>query len=184
VDLIGWYLVSIVLVRCIYHDRVPQQNHFQSRHVMAWFNAQKIRKVFLPPFGGVQGTLWHASWLLMIGAKVGKRFFSATANVMIDPIFGRFGDGITVNYDAQVQQNSFEDHMLKWGPNWIHKGTTLMQASLVAMSDTGEGVALMRGAVTWKGQLLEPGMAYDGTPAQPVMTTKDLLLQELGDPKA
>mmetsp|Transcript_34692 Transcript_34692/g.112840 ORF Transcript_34692/g.112840 Transcript_34692/m.112840 type:complete len:1949 (-) Transcript_34692:95-5941(-) len=183
VDLIGWYLVSILFVRCIYHDGVPQQNHYYSRHVMAWFNANKIRKVFKPPLQA-EGTLWHASYMRMFGTKVGKRFFSPNADVMIDPIFGRLGDDVTVDYNAQVRQHSFEDNMLKWGPNWIHSGTTIMQAGMVAMSDTGEGVALMRGAVTWKGLLLEPGTAYDGAPAQPVMTTQELVMQELADPQA
>mmetsp|Transcript_73514 Transcript_73514/g.189633 ORF Transcript_73514/g.189633 Transcript_73514/m.189633 type:complete len:100 (-) Transcript_73514:54-353(-) len=92
---------------------------------------------------------------------------------MIAPPFGRLGDDITVDYDGQIRQHSFEDDMLKWGPNYIGNGTTIVQAGIVAMSDTAERVILLRGSVTWKGQLLEPDTAYEGAPAQPV-------LEELG----
>lgn len=177
IELLCWYLVSIRFCALFYHDQVPLTNRFYSRHVMAWFSANKIRKVFKPPIQ-VQGTLWAASYMRMFGIMVGKRFFSPNEDCMIDPPFGRVGDDVTIDYDAQVRQHSFEDNMLKWGPNWIGSGTSILQAGMVAMSDCGEGVALMRGAVTWKGQMLEPGTAYDGAPATAVMSTEDLLMSE------
>lgn len=91
---------------------------------------------------------------------------------MIDPPFGRIGDDVTVDYDAQVRQHSFEDNLLKWGPNWIGSGTSILQAGMVAMSDCGEGVTLLRGAVTWKVELLEPGAVYDGAPATAVLLSE------------
>mmetsp|Transcript_16123 Transcript_16123/g.35384 ORF Transcript_16123/g.35384 Transcript_16123/m.35384 type:complete len:1962 (-) Transcript_16123:274-6159(-) len=178
VQLLMWYLVSIRLCRLIYNDRLGPEHRYYSRTVMAWFSANKIRKVFKPPIKA-QGSMWMATFMRMYGVQVGKRFFSPNEDVMIDPPFGRLGDDITVDYDAQIRQHSFEDNLLKWGPNWIHNGTSILQAGIVAMSDCGEGVCLMHGAVTWKGQLLEPGMAYSGAPAQPVITSEELIEQEL-----
>merc|ERR1712232_282376 len=176
-QLIGWYIVSIRFCSLFYHDKVPLANGFYSRHVMAWFSANKIRKVFTPPIH-VAGTRWAAVYMRMLGVKVGRRFFSPNEEVMVDPPFGRLGDDVTVDYDAQVRQHSFEDNMLKWGPNWIESGTSILQAGMVAKTDCGEGVTVMRGAVTWKGNVLESGSTYDGAPAFAAMSSAELYDKE------
>merc|ERR1719277_2153108 len=118
--------------------------------------------------------MFHGPFMRAMGVQVGQRFFSPNEDVMIDPPFGRLGDDVTIDYDAQVRQHSFEDNLLKWGPNFIGSGTTILQGGMVAMSDCGQNVALMRGAVTWKGQALEPGLAYDGAPCAAVMSSEEL----------
>jgi len=173
INVLGWWLVSVRFVSLIYHDRLPLENPFYSSVIMCWFNANRIRKVFKPPFN-TQGTMWHSTMMRAFGTRVGKRFFSPNQDVMIDPIFGRIGDDVTVDYDAQVRQHSFEDNLLKWGPNLIGSGTSILQGGMVAMSDCGQNVTLLRGAVTWKGQALEPGSAYDGAPCVAVMTSEEL----------
>jgi len=173
ISILGWWLVSVRFCWCIYHDKVPLENPFYSGVIMRWFNANKIRKVFKPPFH-TEGTMWHATMMRAFGTQVGKRFFSPNQDAMIDPIFGRVGDDVTIDYDAQVRQHSFEDNLLKWGPNFIGSGTSILQGGMVAMSDCGQNVALMRGAVTWKGQTLEPGLAYDGAPCVVAMSSEEL----------
>jgi len=167
ITVLGWYMMHVRFCNWIYNDRVPLRNHFYSGAVMRWFNANKIRMVFTCPFQSA-GTMWHATFMRAVGIQVGERFFSPNEDVMIDPPFARLGDDVTVDYDAQVRQHSFEDMVLKWGPNLVGSGTTLLQGSCLAMCDAGEGVVLRPGSVTWKDMTLESGQEYDGAPAMPV----------------
>jgi len=164
ITMLVWYLMHIRFSNWIYNDRAPLQNRFYSPVVMRWFSANKIRKVFTSPFR-TAGTMWQAPFMRAIGVQVGARFFSPNEDVMIDPPFARVGDDVTVDYDAQVRQHSFEDMTLKWGPNWVGSGATILQAGCLAMCDAGEGSVLRRGSVTWKDMMLEPGQEYDGAPA-------------------
>jgi len=168
VRIASWLLFAVLFSNLIYNDRMPLSAPFYSTVITRWFSANKIRKVFKKPVHS-SGTQWDAVFMRMIGVKVGRRFFSPNDEVMIDPPFGRLGDDVTVDYDGQIRQHSFEDDTLKWGPNHIGSGTTIMQAGMVAMSDCSERVLLLRGSVTWKGQVLEPDMAYEGAPAAPVI---------------
>ncbi|CAE8617217.1 unnamed protein product [Polarella glacialis] len=161
---IFWFLMHIVFCNRIYNDRCPLSNDFYSGVVMRWFNANKIRRIFQSPFMA-GGTMWQAPLMRLVGIHVGARFFATGEDVMIDPPFGRIGDDVTFDYDAQVRQHSFEDRKLKWGPNWVGSGTTILQGGCLAMSDAGEGVVLRHSSVTWKGQLLEPNQDYEGAPA-------------------
>jgi len=164
VAVVAWYLMHVRLANWIYNDRAPLQNRFYSPVVMRWFSANKIRKVFTSPFRAA-GTMWQAPLMRAVGVQVGARFFSPNEDVMIDPPFGRLGDDVTIDYDAQVRQHSFEDMTLKWGPNWVGSGTAILQGGCLAMCDAGEGAVLRRGSVTWKDMMLEPGQEYEGAPA-------------------
>eukprot|EP00425_Heterocapsa_triquetra_P000430 CAMPEP_0195058934 /NCGR_PEP_ID=MMETSP0448-20130528/6557_1 /TAXON_ID=66468 /ORGANISM="Heterocapsa triquestra, Strain CCMP 448" /LENGTH=1886 /DNA_ID=CAMNT_0040089121 /DNA_START=107 /DNA_END=5767 /DNA_ORIENTATION=- len=169
----AWFLVSVFFCNLIYNDRLPLSAPFYSTVITRWFSANKIRKVFRKPIR-TSGTGFDAMFMRFIGVKVGKRFFSPNEDVMIDPPFGRLGDDVTVDYDGQIRQHSFEDDVLKWGPNYIGDGTTILQAGMVAMSDCAERVLLLRGSVTWKGQVLEPDAVYEGAPAAPVLPDLEL----------
>jgi len=162
-----YFLVAILFCNCFYNDRMPLQNEFHSCVIMGWFNNNKIRKIFKKPFQ-TTSTPWDAPFLRLIGVHVGARFFTASDDPMIDPPWGRIADDVTMDYDSQVRQHSFEDLLLKWGPNFIGDGTTLQQAAVVAMSDAANNVTLKPGSVTWKGTTLEPGQTYEGAPAMQV----------------
>lgn len=163
----GYFLVAILFCNTFYNARMPLENPFYSCVIMGWFNNNKIRKIFKKPFNTAM-TPWDAPFLRMLGIHVGKRFFTASDDPMIDPPWGRIGDDVTMDYDSQVRQHSFEDFLLKWGPNFIGEGTSLQQAAVVAMSDTAHNVTLRPGSVTWKGTTLEPGQTYEGAPAMQV----------------
>eukprot|EP00931_Biecheleriopsis_adriatica_P043101 TRINITY_DN24637_c0_g2_i1.p1 TRINITY_DN24637_c0_g2~~TRINITY_DN24637_c0_g2_i1.p1 ORF type:complete len:2003 (-),score=355.39 TRINITY_DN24637_c0_g2_i1:159-6167(-) len=173
-SLFCWYIMAIRLCNCIYHDGLPLENTFFSPVVRRWFNANKIRKVFKAPFQAAGVIGWHSRLMRIQGVHVGHRFFSPNEDVMIDVPFGRLGDDITVDYDAQVRQHSFEDNLLKWGPYFVGNGTSLLQGSALAMSDAGEYVVLMPGSVSWKGQKLESDTVYEGAPAAPVACSTDV----------
>eukprot|EP00930_Biecheleria_cincta_P048135 TRINITY_DN3348_c0_g6_i1.p1 TRINITY_DN3348_c0_g6~~TRINITY_DN3348_c0_g6_i1.p1 ORF type:complete len:537 (+),score=54.68 TRINITY_DN3348_c0_g6_i1:81-1613(+) len=172
-SLFCWYIMSIRLCNFIYHDRLPLENTFFSPVVRRWFNANKIRKVFKAPIQAAGTIFWHSRMMRIQGVHVGERFFSPNEDVMIDVPFARLGDDVTVDYDAQVRQHSFEDNLLKWGPYYVGNGTSLLQGSVLAMSDAGEYVVLMPGSVSWKGQKLESDVIYEGAPAAPVASSTE-----------
>eukprot|EP00930_Biecheleria_cincta_P033996 TRINITY_DN23529_c0_g2_i1.p1 TRINITY_DN23529_c0_g2~~TRINITY_DN23529_c0_g2_i1.p1 ORF type:complete len:1742 (+),score=248.69 TRINITY_DN23529_c0_g2_i1:62-5287(+) len=165
-EMLVWWLMNQVATS-LYHDELPLSNHLYSRVVTGWYRALSIRRDFPCPFS-VQGTSWYAHYLRLLGAHVGKGFFCPTHECTDDPAFARFGDNVTMDYDASMRQHTFEDSTLKWGPREVGNGTTLMQGSLLATSSTGEDVVLGLGSVTWKGLVLESRQHYEGAPAKAV----------------
>jgi len=167
-------LLAVLFAGLLYNDRLPKSSHHHSLVVTRWNNAVNIRKVFACPFS-TAGTRWHATVLRLFGAHIGKGFFSPEeiSMVMIDPPFCRLGDDITIDWDGQIRNHSFEDHRLKYSIHHVADRTTLLQGSMLSMSDTKEGATLGRKAVTWKGQVLEAGQRYVGTPAMAVVADTD-----------
>jgi len=156
------------LANYLYHDRLPLSNSLTSKVVTAWFIENVIRIVFKNPWHGVEGSAWHARYLRLFGVNVGQNFFCPENMPFTDPIFAYVGDDVTMDYNATMHQHSFEDGMLKWGPRSLGSGSTLMQSSCLAFSDTLTDVVLRPGSVTWKGQELESLTQYEGSPAKPV----------------
>jgi len=170
VMLCGWLLIRVWLCNLAYNSQLPPENHFYSRVVAQWFSMCKINKIFRQPFHS-SGMPWDASFKRLIGAEIGQDFFSASDRMnggLIDLVFARIGDGVTLDYDAVICQHTFEDMKLKWGPKQVASGTTLSQASLLAMAETNCGATLSCASVTWKGQTLEGQMLYEGAPASPI----------------
>jgi non-ribosomal peptide synthetase-like protein len=160
----AWIVVSLLFCNLIYSNRMPTSAPHYSCVVTRWYNATMARKAFPQPFH-TAGTRWHAVMMRLYGAKVGRRFFSVNEQCLVDPPFATLGDDVTLDYDAQIWQHSFEDMSLKFRPNSVGDGTTLMQAAELANSDSGPNVTLSRGSVTWKGQMLEAGHIFHGAPA-------------------
>jgi len=168
VSVLSWLLFAVLFANLLYNDRLPLSARYYSTVVTRWFSATKIRAVFPKPMQ-TGGTAWEAVCMRMMGAQVGRRFFSPLDSVHDDPAFGRLGDDVTADYDARFRQHAFEDHMLKWGPYHVGSGTSILQGGKLALSECGERVVLLRGSVTWKEQALESDTVYEGAPAQPVL---------------
>lgn len=160
----AWIVVSLLFCNLIYSNRMPTSAPHYSCVVTRWYNSTMARKAFPQPFH-TAGTMWHAVMMRLYGAKVGRRFFSANEQCLVDPPFATLGDDITLDYDAQIWQHSFEDMFLKFRPNSVGDGTSIMQAGELANSDAGPNVTLGHGSVTWKGQMLESGRMFHGAPA-------------------
>jgi carbonic anhydrase/acetyltransferase-like protein (isoleucine patch superfamily) len=163
----GWFLISFIFGNIAYNDRLSQKFTLESIANMRWGNAIMARKSFPLPFR-TAGTMWHGAAMRLMGAKIGKRFFSPSPHFLMDPAFAVLGDDVTLDEDAQIWQHTFEDRMLKIRPGYVGCRTTLMQASMIASSDADDDVTLRAGSVTWKGQRLEAGQVFQGAPAAPV----------------
>jgi len=163
-----WYLFAVRLCNSIYNDRLPLVNDAISVPVLSWYTAEQITQHFKSPFKLGGTIMWHSCMLRAKGSQVGLRFFSPNEEPFNDAPFARVGDDVTIDYDAEVRQHSFEDLRLKWGPNHIGSGTSLLHGSLLAMCDASDYVVLMPSSVTFKGQHLEADAVYEGAPAEPV----------------
>jgi hypothetical protein len=75
---------------------------------------------------------------------------------------------VTADYDATVKMHTFSDFKLKFVEQKIEDGAILMHGCAVSSTNVGEGAVLRRGSVTWKGQTLESGKIYEGTPAEAI----------------
>merc|ERR1719401_716489 len=159
-----WVLLQLVVANYLIHSRVPLQNKLYSVIFLRWTFWERVRPA--TTCFPTRGTRWHAVLCRMQLYKIGKRFFSIVEDLGPDPQFTRLGDDVTIDYDGRLRCHSFENRLLKFSPVVVGSGVSLMQRSLVAMSDVGDHVILSPGTVTWKGETLKTGLLYEGAPAR------------------
>jgi len=163
--LVAWYVINVRIGNALHNSKVPALNDMYSSAVLTWFNSQNVVRAFPNPIK-VAGSAWQGSFLWLYGAKIGRHFFSATENVLWDPPHSIIGNSVTADYDATIKMHTFADFKLKFVQTKISDGARLLQGSAVSSTSVGEGAVLMRGSATWKGQTLEPGCVYEGSPAE------------------
>jgi len=161
----AWYIFSVLLGNTLFNGQAPASNAYYSTTVTRWFTALTAQqRVFKLPFQ-TAGSRWQAPVLRLLGAKIGKRFFSMNELLLVDAPFTIVGDDVTVDYDGQIRCHSFEDFRLKFTNYKVADGVTIMAGASVAMCNAAEGAVLRPGSVTWKGTDLEPFTTYEGAPA-------------------
>merc|ERR1711988_1627740 len=164
----SWYVFSVFLGNTLFNGNAPASNAYYSTTVTRWFTALTAQqRVFKLPFQ-TAGSRWQAPVLRLLGAKIGKNFFSMNELLLVDAPFTIVGDNVTVDYDGQIRCHSFEDFRLKFTHYKVADGVTIMAGASVAMCNAGEGSVLRPGSVTWKGTDLEPFTTYEGAPASAV----------------
>merc|ERR1719242_885465 len=168
-------IFSVVLGNTLFNGNAPASNAYYSTTVTRWFTALTAQqRVFKLPFQ-TAGSRWQAPVLRLLGAKIGKRFFSMNELLLVDVPFTIVGDDVTVDYDGQIRCHSFEDFRLKFTHYKVADGVTIMAGASVAMCNAGEGSVLRPGSVTWKGTDLEPFTTYEGAPASAVSDIENAL---------
>eukprot|EP00933_Yihiella_yeosuensis_P073258 TRINITY_DN8187_c2_g1_i1.p1 TRINITY_DN8187_c2_g1~~TRINITY_DN8187_c2_g1_i1.p1 ORF type:complete len:1871 (+),score=316.61 TRINITY_DN8187_c2_g1_i1:800-5614(+) len=183
IEFASWFIMSVVFCNWLHSGRVPMKNDEDSSVALGWNTKFKIRVgVFKPPFN-IAGTEWVGPVIRLSGGNVGKRFFSPINDDemfgVYDSCFVDIGDDVTLDYEAVIQNHSFEDHQLKFIRTRVGSGTTLMQNSNLACSDVGQRVTLGSGSVTWKGQILEDDRIYNGSPATEIDEGMSVNVNEL-----
>lgn len=164
----AWYVFSVLLGNLLFNGNAPASNAYYSTTVTRWFTALTAQqRVFKLPFQ-TAGSRWQAPVMRLLGAKVGKNFFSMNELLLVDAPFTIVGDDVTVDYDGQIRCHSFEDFRLKFTNFTVADGVSIMAGASVAMCNAGEGAVLRPGSVTWKGTDLEPRTTYEGAPAVPL----------------
>jgi non-ribosomal peptide synthetase-like protein len=120
------------------------------------------------PLTALEGTLLLPAVLRLFGCRIGRRALLGPGfSHVVDPDMLRLGDGVTVQ--ALFQAHTFEDRVLKIDHVHIRDGATVgANAVLLYGADIGEGASVAPHSVVMKRERLEPGVAYEGVPTQPV----------------
>ena len=120
------------------------------------------------PLSAIEGTLLLPAVLRLFGCRIGRRALLGPGfSHVVDPDMLQLGDEVTVQ--ALFQAHTFEDRVLKIDHVRIGDGATVgANAVLLYGADVGEGATVAPHSVVMKRERLEPGVAYEGVPTQPV----------------
>ncbi len=116
----------------------------------------------------MRGTPWLPILLRLLGVKTGKRVYMNTTDIteydMVD-----IGDDTAMNEDCGPQTHLFEDRVMKVGPITIGKRCNIGARTIILYdSKIGDNVGLDPLSLVMKGEKLEPGTNWGGSPVKPV----------------
>ena len=127
----------------------------------------------LRPLAALEGTLFLAVYLRMMGVRIGRR-------VVLGPGMAQFADPdmIVIEDDATVNANyqahSFEDRVLKLAPVVVRRGATVGESAVVFYgADVGEKAWVAPNSVVMKNERLDADRSYGGCPVQALEATED-----------
>jgi non-ribosomal peptide synthetase-like protein len=134
-----------------------------------WFNEVingAHESVAAPLLGPLLGTPFFASYLRLMGCKVGRHAFIETT------LFGEFdlveiGDHVALNPDVVVQNHLFEDRIFKSSRLVIGDNCSVGNMSVVLYdSAMGEGSSIGSLSLLMKGESIPPHTHWEGIPIQ------------------
>jgi len=120
-----------------------------------------------PIFGlALQGTPFHAAYLRLLGAKIGKRVFLDTLDVTECDLIS-IGDDAAINFNAPLQAHLFEDRVMKTGNIRIGDRCAIGNHSVV-LFDTEMKPDSRVGHISlvMKGETIPPATYWMGSPAR------------------
>jgi non-ribosomal peptide synthetase-like protein len=115
----------------------------------------------------LKGTPWLPLILRLLGVKTGKRVWMNTTDIteydMVD-----IGDDTALNEDCGPQTHLFEDRVMKVGPIKIGKRCNVGARSIILYdSEIADDVSLEPLSLVMKGEHLQPGTSWGGSPVKP-----------------
>ncbi len=158
-------LAKRVLIGAYQPGSIPAWSGLYVRH---WL-LQRISTIV--PWGVLQGTVWHASVLRLLGAKVGENVHLHRG--VSFPLGGwdllEIGDDVTLCQDAGVRPVEWHAGHLVLDRISIGQGCTVgVRAGLSPGATMGSGSALADHAWLPKGERAGKGELWDGIPAKAV----------------
>ena len=115
----------------------------------------------------MRGTPWLPILLRFMGLKTGKRVYMNTTDVTeFDMV--HIGDDTAMNEDCGPQTHLFEDRVMKVGPIRIGKRCNIGARSIILYdSEIGDDVGVDPLSLIMKGENLQPGTNWGGSPVKP-----------------
>jgi len=115
----------------------------------------------------LRGTPFIASFLRLLGVKIGRRTFIDTVDLTEFDLVS-IGDDAALNDNCGAQTHLFEDRVMKLGPVRIGARSTIGAASIV-LYDAAVGDDAMLGelSILMKGEVIPAGTSWEGSPAWP-----------------
>jgi non-ribosomal peptide synthetase-like protein len=115
----------------------------------------------------LQGTFWLPLALKLMGVKTGKRIFMNTTDITEHDMVS-IGDDTAMNEDSGPQTHLFEDRVMKVGAVKIGKRTSIGSRSIILYdSEIGDDVELEALSLVMKGETLQAGSTWTGSPVRP-----------------
>ena len=113
------------------------------------------------------GTPWLPVLLRLLGVKTGLRVLMNTADItefdMVD-----IGTDSVLNEDSGPQTHLFEDRVMKIGPVKIGRRSSIGARSIILYdSEIGDDVNIAPLSLVMKGEKLQPGTSWTGSPVKP-----------------
>jgi non-ribosomal peptide synthetase-like protein len=155
-----WFLIGIYK-----QEQVPlwTTKVWRSEAVTSMFEALSVP--FLLEF--MKGTPWLPLLMRLMGAKTGKRVWMQTADITEFDMVS-IGDDAALNRDSGPQTHLFEDRVMKIGPVKIGARTSIGAKSIVLYdSEIGDDVKLSALSLIMKGEQLQDGTSWEGSPVRP-----------------
>jgi non-ribosomal peptide synthetase-like protein len=115
----------------------------------------------------LRGTPWLNIYLRLMGCKIGKRVFTDTTDITEHDLVD-VGDDAALNEDAGLQTHLFEDRIMKVSGLKIGARTTVGSLAIVLYDAVIEDDAQLGDlSVLMKGETLQSGTSWEGSPARP-----------------
>ncbi|MEY3232067.1 MAG: hypothetical protein RL689_2156, partial [Planctomycetota bacterium] len=127
----------------------------------------------LRALAALEGTLFLAVYLRMMGVRVGRRVVLGPGMAQLaDPDMIVIEDDATVN--ANYQAHSFEDRVLKLAPVIVRRGATVGESAVVFYgADVGEKAWVTPNSVVMKNERLGANRSFGGCPVQDMEAAED-----------
>jgi non-ribosomal peptide synthetase-like protein len=177
--LIGRWVVPLVAIRLAQAGmREGEYPMWGWVHLRVWA-AQK--SMTLSPLNRLAGSPWAEGFLRLAGAKVGEGCHIGTALIPL-PRFVRFGDGATIGYGTHLESVEIADGVLRIGLIDIGADAYVGASAVVqGPSSIGERALLREQSLLRQGQHIPAAQTWSGSPAEPMHTTGDPVLDLMTD---
>lgn len=115
----------------------------------------------------LKGTPWLPVLLRLLGVKTGYRVVLNTADITeFDMV--EIGTDSVLNEDSGPQTHLFEDRVMKIGPIKIGRRSSIGARSIILYdSEVGDDVNIAPLSLVMKGEKLQPGTSWNGSPVRP-----------------
>ena len=115
----------------------------------------------------MRGTPWLPILLRFMGLKIGSRVYMNTTDITeFDMV--QIGDDTAMNEDCGPQTHLFEDRVMKVGPIKIGKRCNIGARSIILYdSEIGDDVGIEPLSLIMKGENLQQGTNWGGSPVKP-----------------
>ncbi|NDC42289.1 MAG: peptide synthetase, partial [Chitinophagia bacterium] len=164
------FLLTVVLKWCFAWRYKSEQKPMWTLRVWISEAITSTYEALTVPFvlDYMRGTPWLPLLLRLFGVKTGQRVWMNTTDITeFDMV--EIGDDSALNEDCGPQTHLFEDRVMKVGPIKIGKRCNIGARTIVLYdSEVGDDVSIDPLSLVMKGENLQQGTNWGGSPVRPV----------------
>jgi non-ribosomal peptide synthetase-like protein len=163
------FLITVVLKWVLVGKYKPEQHPMWTYKVWISEAITSTYEALSVPFvlDYMRGTPWLPLLLRLLGVKIGKRVWMDTTDITEYDMV-EIGDDCAFNEDCGPQTHLFEDRVMKIGAIKVGNRCNIGARSIILYdSQMGDDVTLDALSLIMKGENLEPGTDWVGSPIRP-----------------